>query len=91
MEDQRNNTCLKKLPKVYELLQKITAGAYDDMVYTINNYNCNDTLHSEDEVKVAKLLKYIFNDFHANCEKPKYYTESNIHGIHSRVRYRRKF
>lgn len=34
-------------------------------------------LHSESDKKAIKLLKYVLNDYRANCEKPSYYMDAN--------------
>ncbi|KAI9263645.1 hypothetical protein EDC94DRAFT_584205 [Helicostylum pulchrum] len=44
--------------------------------HTADSYKFDPT-HSESDKKVIKLLKYIVNDYHANCEKPVYYTDAN--------------
>ncbi|KAI9252122.1 hypothetical protein BY458DRAFT_443912, partial [Sporodiniella umbellata] len=76
MEDQHKNKCLRSFPKVYDLINKVINGKYSDMLDTVDNYKFNST-HSESDKKAIKLLKYIINDYHANCEKPSYYTNAN--------------
>lgn len=77
MEDQRENKCLNSLPKVYDLINKVINGEYDSMLDIIDNYKPTDLTHSERDKKAIRLLKYILNDYHANCEKPVYYTDAN--------------
>ncbi|KAI8067340.1 hypothetical protein BDF21DRAFT_112973 [Thamnidium elegans] len=76
MEDQRKNKCLNSLPKVYDLINKVINGKYDNMLDTVDSYKFDPT-HSENDKKAIKLFKYIINDYHANCEKPVYYTDAN--------------
>lgn len=57
---------------------KMITGEYDDMLDTINDYKF-DVTYSDNEKSAIKLLKYIINDYHANCEKPIYYTDANEH------------
>ena len=51
-------------------------GEYNDMLDAVDNYKLDST-HSESDKKAIKLLKYIVNDYHANCERPSYYTKTN--------------
>ncbi|CAO3702389.1 unnamed protein product [Rhizopus stolonifer] len=76
MEDQHENKCLNSLPKVYNLINKVINGEYNNMLDTVDNYKFDPT-HSESDKKAIKLLKYIINDYHANCEKPVYYADAN--------------
>lgn len=43
---------------------------------TIYTHEFDDTYSSE-EKQVENFLKYIMSDYHANCEKPAYYTNIN--------------
>ncbi|CEG69060.1 hypothetical protein RMATCC62417_05204 [Rhizopus microsporus] len=43
---------------------------------TIYTHQFDDTYSSE-EKQVVNLLKYIMSDYHANYEKPAYYTDTN--------------
>jgi hypothetical protein len=48
------------------------------MVELVDYYKYDDD-HTVDKIRGIRLLKYIINDYHANCEKPDYYTGSNEH------------
>lgn len=76
MEEQHLNKCLEGLPKVKNLLKKMISGEYNEMLQIVDNYKFDDE-HSESEIKAIRLLKYIMNDYHANCEKPDYYITTN--------------
>lgn len=61
---------------VYDLINKVINGKYNSMLDTADSYRF-DLTHFESDKKVIKLLKYIVNDYHANCEKSVYYTDAN--------------
>ncbi|KAI8373757.1 hypothetical protein BD560DRAFT_423122 [Blakeslea trispora] len=75
-EDQDVNQCFKKLPKAQEFLMQAISGDRADFLDRVMSYKVDDN-HSKDEVQAIKLLKYILIDYHANCEKPNYYTRTN--------------
>ncbi|KAI7881241.1 uncharacterized protein EV154DRAFT_428704, partial [Mucor mucedo] len=76
MKDQDANECLKKLPKVQEFLMQAIDGNYANFLDRVMCYKA-DNYHSKNEVQAINLLKYILIDYHANCEKPAYYTGTN--------------
>ncbi|CAO3623741.1 unnamed protein product [Mucor hiemalis] len=63
-------------PKVCDLINKVVNGKYSDMIDTVYNYKLDST-HPESDKEAIKLFRYIINDYHANCEKPSYYTNAN--------------
>ncbi|KAI8887114.1 hypothetical protein K501DRAFT_176185, partial [Backusella circina FSU 941] len=76
IKDQHANKCLESLPKVKSLLNQVTNGEYSNILEAVDTYKC-DQNHSEGEIKGVRLIKYIMNDYHANCEKPGFYTNLN--------------
>lgn len=76
MNDQDVNECFKKLPKVQEFLMQAISGDYANFLDRVMSYKADDN-HSKNEVQAINLLKYILIDYHANCEKPAYYTGAN--------------
>lgn len=76
MDDQDVNECFKKLPKVQEFLMQAISGDYANFLDRVMFYNADDS-HSKNDVQAINLLKYILIDYHANCEKPAYYTDAN--------------
>ncbi|CAO3700086.1 unnamed protein product [Rhizopus stolonifer] len=76
MEDQHKNKCLEKIPKAQKFLEYLINGEYNEFLDTIFTQKEDDS-YSGIERQYMQLLKYIMVDYHTNCEKPNYYTESN--------------
>lgn len=76
MNDQDANRCLDKLPKAKEFLEEAVSGDRASFLNRVMSYKA-DNSHSKDEIQAIDLLKYILIDYHANCEKPIYYTNAN--------------
>ncbi|KAG0930809.1 hypothetical protein G6F57_011483 [Rhizopus arrhizus] len=76
MNDQDVNQCLKKLTKAQEFLVQAISGDRANFLDRVVSYRVDDN-HSKDEAQAITLLKYILIDYHANCEKPTYYTRTN--------------
>lgn len=76
VEDPHNTKCLKSVPKVQKFLEYLIDGTYNELLDTIFIQKVDDN-YSSAEQKYMQRLKYIMVDYHANCERPNYYTESN--------------
>ncbi|KAI8884829.1 hypothetical protein K501DRAFT_271341 [Backusella circina FSU 941] len=59
----------RRLPKVQKFLMQAISGDYAIFLDVVMSYKA-DNNHSKNE-------KYILIDYHANCEKPAYYTGAN--------------
>lgn len=75
MIDQDNNRCFNEIPKAQTFLKRIIDGDLEELMQTIYTHKLDDT-YSSKEKQVVNLLKYIMSDYHANCEKPAYYTDT---------------
>lgn len=76
IDDQHSNKCLEKIPLVKKFLEEVIDTDYDKFFDAICNKKVDED-YSRIERQYMQLLRYILVDYHANCEKPNYYTESN--------------